>query len=174
MTPMKADFIGVNIEDDRWQVLDIDALAQRACEATLRYLEIDPQYFEISLLACDGTRIADLNAEFRGKAVPTNVLSWPSEERARPGEHPLPPKSDPGGMPVELGDIAISYDTCAREAAEAGKEITNHVTHLLVHGVLHLLGYDHISDQDAAIMERLEGEVLGKLGISNPYRVQDT
>ena len=171
---MKADFIGVNIEDDRWEALDIEALAQRACEATLRYLEIDPQYFEISLLACDDTRIADLNAEFRGKAVPTNVLSWPSEERARPGEHPLPPESDPSGMPVELGDIAISYDTCVREAAESDKEIADHVTHLLVHGVLHLLGYDHISDQDAAIMERLEGEVLGKLGISDPYRVQDT
>jgi probable rRNA maturation factor len=174
MTPMKTERIGVNIEDERWQSLDIEALAQRACGAALQHLGIDPDGFEIGLLACNDARIAGLNAEFRGKPVPTNVLSWPSKERARPGEHPLPPKSDPGGMPVELGDIAISYDTCAREAAEAGKEITNHVTHLLVHGVLHLLGYDHISDQDAAIMERLEGEVLGKLGISDPYRVQDT
>ena len=166
---MKTDLIGVNIEDDRWQALDIEALAQRACEVTLRYLEIDPQYFEISLLACDDTRIADLNAEFRGKAVPTNVLSWPTQDRARAGKHPKSPDYDPRGMPEELGDIAISYDTCIREASEEGKEITGHVTHLLVHGVLHLLGYDHISDQDAAIMERLEGEVLGKLGISDPY-----
>ena len=171
---MEADLVGVNIEDGRWQALDIEALAQRACGATLQHLGIDPQYFEISLLACDDTRIADLNAEFRGKPAPTNVLSWPAQDRARPGEHPLPPEPDPSGMPEELGDIAISYDTCAREAAEFGKEMPDHVTHLLVHGVLHLLGYDHISDQDAAIMERLEGEVLGKLGISDPYRVQDT
>jgi len=171
---MKTDLVGVNIEDERWQALDIEALAQRACEAALQHLGIDPDGFEIGLLACNDARIADLNAEFRGKPVPTNVLSWPSEERARSGEHPLPPASDPSGMPVELGDIAISYDTCLREAAESGKEIPDHVTHLLVHGVLHLLGYDHISDQDAAIMEGLEGEVLGKLGISDPYRVQDT
>ncbi len=174
MTLMTVDFIGVNIEDKRWQALDIEALAQWACGAALQHLGIDPDGFEIGLLACNDARIADLNAEFRGKAVPTNVLSWPSEERARPGEHPLPPEPDQSGMPVELGDIAISYDTCVREAAEGGKEITGHVTHLLVHGMLHLLGYDHISDQDAAIMEGLEGEVLGKLGISDPYRVQDT
>jgi len=171
---METDLVGVNIEDERWQALDIEALAQRACGATLQHLGIDPKYFEISLLACDDTRIADLNAEFRGKAVRTNVLSWPAQDRTRPGEHPLPPEPDPSGMPEELGDIAISYDTCAREAVESGKDINDHVTHLLVHGVLHLLGYDHISDQDAAIMERLEGEVLGKLGISDPYRVQDT
>ncbi|AXX99672.1 rRNA maturation RNase YbeY [Profundibacter amoris] len=171
---METDLVGVNIEDERWHTLGIEALAQRACAATLQHLGIDPQYFEISLLACDDTRIADLNAEFRGKPAPTNVLSWPAQDRARPGEHPLPPEPDPSGMPEELGDIAISYDTCAREAAESGKDINDHVTHLLVHGVLHLLGYDHISDQDAAIMERLEGEVLGKLGISDPYRVQDT
>ena len=171
---MMADFIGVNIEDERWQALDIEALAQRACGAALQHLGMEPDGFEIGLLACNNARIADLNAEFRGKPVPTNVLSWPSVERARPGEHPLPPKSDRSGMPVELGDIAISYDTCAREAEEAGQEIADHVTHLLVHGVLHLLGYDHISDQDAAIMEGLEGEVLGKLGISDPYSEQDT
>lgn len=171
---MEADLVGVNIEDGRWQALDIEALAQRACGATLQHLGIDPQYFEIGLLACDDTRIAALNAEFRGKAVPTNVLSWPAQDRARSGKHPKLPEPDPSGMPEELGDIAISYDTCAREAAEFGKEMPDHVTHLLVHGVLHLLGYDHISDQDAAIMERLEGEVLGKLGISDPYRVQGT
>jgi probable rRNA maturation factor len=74
----------------------------------------------------------------------------------------------PGGM-IELGDIAISYDTCAAEARAAGKPITAHVTHLIVHGVLHLLGYDHIDDTDAALMERLEVEILGKLGLDDPY-----
>ena len=171
---MTAECIGINIEDDRWQALEIGTLAQRACEATLQHLGVDPTGFEIGLLACNDKRIAGLNAEFRDKPVPTNVLSWPSVDRARPGKHPLPPEPGVGGMPVELGDIAISYETCVREAVGSGKEIPDHVTHLLVHGVLHLLGYDHISDQDAAIMERLEGEVLGKMGISDPYRVQDT
>lgn len=167
---MTSDFIAVNIEDQRWAALDIEALAERGVEATLHHLEIDPQYFEVSLLACNDARIADLNAEFRGKPVPTNVLSWPSLDRARVGQHPRKPSFDSNGMPEELGDIAISYDTCAAEAMRANKPIVDHVTHLLIHGVLHLLGYDHISDQDAAIMEALEGEVLGKLGISDPYR----
>ncbi|MCF6315628.1 MAG: rRNA maturation RNase YbeY [Marinosulfonomonas sp.] len=163
--------MSVNVEDARWAALGIEALALRACVATLQHLGIDPQYFEVSLLACDDTRIAGLNAEFRGKPVATNVLSWPSHDRARAGKHPGKPTYDPNGMPEELGDIAISYDRCLAEAEVAKKRVTDHVTHLLIHGVLHLLGYDHISDQDAAIMEALEGEVLGKLGISDPYRI---
>jgi len=168
--PMTADFIAVNVEDLRWAALDIDALAEQAVEATLRHLDIDPQHFEVSLLACGDPRIADLNAEFRGKPVPTNVLSWPAIDRGLSGQHPEKPSPDPTGMPEELGDIAISFDTCTTEATRANKPVADHVTHLLIHGVLHLLGYDHISDQDAAIMEALEGEVLGKLGISDPYR----
>ncbi len=151
--------------------LGFEVLAVQVCEATLRHLAIDPQDFEISLLACDDARIADLNADFRGKPTPTNVLSWPSEDRARAGKHPHKPAADPHGMAAELGDIAISYDTCTAEAGAADKPIQDHVTHLLIHGVLHLLGYDHISDQDAAIMQALEVEVLGKLGICDPYRI---
>ena len=168
---MNNDFIALNIEDVRWQALDIEGLAQKAFTEVLNHLAVDAQYFEISLLACNDSRIADLNAEFREKSVPTNVLSWPTQDRARSGKHPKPPTYDPKGMPEELGDVAISYDTCIREATEAGKPIADHVLHLLVHGALHLLGYDHISDQDAAIMERVEADVLGKLGISDPYRV---
>ena len=167
---MTADFIAINLEDERWATLHFEALATRVCDATLRYMDIDPQCFEISLLACNDARIADLNADFRGKPAATNVLSWPAQERARAGRHPHKPNCDPRGMPEELGDIAISYDTCVAEATAANKPATDHVTHLLIHGVLHLLGYDHISDQDAAIMQALEVEVLGKLGISDPYR----
>ncbi len=171
---MNADFISLNIEDSRWQDLDIEALTQRACVATLKHLGINCEDFEISLLACDDARISNLNAEFRGKPAPTNVLSWPAQERARPGKHPHPPRRQPsavlGEMPEELGDIAISFDTCMREAAAENKPAHEHVMHLLIHGVLHLLGYDHISDQDSAIMQGLEAEVLGKLGICDPYR----
>jgi len=157
---MSVDLI---IEDERWAALGLEALAERACGAALERLGIAGA--EISLLACDDARIAGLNGEFREKPQPTNVLSWPSEERGAdaPGGDPLPPED------LELGDIAIAYDTCAREAAEAGKDMEAHVTHLLVHGTLHLLGYDHIDDKDAALMEGLEVEILGKLGIADPY-----
>ncbi len=160
---MKDVRVDLVIEDERWQAVGLEALAQRACGATLARLGVADA--EISLLACDDTRIAALNADFRGKPRPTNVLSWPSEERGA---------AEPGGAPsvpveLELGDIAISYDTCLREAEAAGKPFADHVSHLLVHGTLHLLGYDHIDDKDAARMEALEVEILGKLEISDPY-----
>lgn len=157
----------VLIEEEGWAALDLAALAERAERATLERLGLEPAAFEIALLACDDARIAALNADFRGKAVPTNVLSWPSDERgaARAGEMPLPP--DPADP--ELGDIAIAWETCLREADKAGKPLADHVTHLVVHGILHLLGFDHERDPDAALMEALEVEILGKLGLPAPY-----
>ncbi len=154
------------VEDVRWG--DIDALARMATDATLTRLGLEPSVFEISILACDDARIAALNADFRGKPKATNVLSWPSDERtaAVDGEMPLAPQP---GQDNELGDIAIAYDTCAREAADAGKSLQDHTIHLLVHGTLHLLGFDHERDRDATLMEGLETEILGKLGISDPY-----
>lgn len=155
------------IEDDRWREAGIEALADRAGAAALRHLGLDPEEWEISLLACDDARIATLNADFRGKPSPTNVLSWPSEDRApeAPGAVPdLPETYDP-----ELGDIAIAWETCEREAREGGKPLTEHATHLIVHAILHLLGYDHVRDEDATLMEQTEAVILGKLGIQNPY-----
>lgn len=160
--------VDVIIEDDRWQAAGLEPLAEAAAAAALAHLGLEPEEWEVSLLACDDARIATLNAEFRGKPTPTNVLSWPSEERApdSPGTRPdLPlPCPDP-----ELGDIAIAYDTCLREAEDGGKPLADHVTHLIVHAVLHLLGYDHENDPDAALMEGLETEILGKMGLPDPY-----
>lgn len=155
-------------EDARWDGLE--ALAARACGAVMAQLGYDAGW-GVSLLACDDARIAGLNGEFRDKARATNVLSWPSTERGAeaPGEAPERAEPDFPGEPLDLGDIAIAYETCQREAAEQGKEFDAHVTHLLVHGTLHLLGYDHINDKDAGLMEGLEVEILGNLGISNPY-----
>jgi probable rRNA maturation factor len=151
------------IEDDRWATAGLRALAERACGAALAHFGIAGA--EISLLACDDARITLLNADFRAKPTPTNVLSWPSEERgaAQPGGDPVPPTD------LELGDIAIAWETCAGEAEAAGTPFADHVSHLLVHATLHLLGYDHIDDTDAGLMEALEVEILGKLGIANPY-----
>jgi probable rRNA maturation factor len=162
------------IEDGRWRELDLPALADRAAGATLAGLGLDPAGFEISLLACDDDRIAALNADFRGSAQPTNVLSWPSEARAAAalGQMPSLPSGN-SDFPTELGDIAISYDTCAAEATAQGKRLSDHVTHLVVHATLHLLGYDHIADEDAALMEGLEARTLAGLGVDDPYLVTD-
>lgn len=159
------------IEDDRWIDLQLEGLATRALTAALAHLSLPVKGFTLCLLACDDARIAELNADFRGKPQPTNVLSWPSDERAAetPGEEPVLPEPGTAEMPEELGDLAIAYETCVREAAEAGKSVQNHVTHLVVHGFLHLLGYDHVDDTDAELMEAHEVAILASLGIDNPY-----
>ena len=159
--------IDVIIEDDRWSDVALEALAEKAGAAVFQELGLAPEW-EVCVMACDDARIADLNAEFREKPTPTNVLSWPSEERGAEvdGANPFAPK----GPDPELGDIAIAYETCAREAQDAGKTFADHVTHLMIHGILHLLGYDHIRDLDATLMEQLETRILGKMGIDDPYR----
>jgi probable rRNA maturation factor len=161
--------IDIDIADPRWVDLDLEQISQTAFMAVLERLEIDPEDCEVSILGCDDTRIKELNAGFREKDRATNVLSWPAEERgADVGEVPDLPEPDVFGA-IELGDIAISYDTCVAEANTANKPIAQHVTHLMIHGFLHLLGYDHINDADAAIMECLETELLETMGIPDPY-----
>lgn len=152
--------IEVVLEDERWAALGLESLCGPAGEAALAVTGRQTEGFELALMGCDDARIAALNADFRGKPGPTNVLSWPASK--------APPMQ--GAMPeIELGDIAIAYETCQREAAEKGISVQDHVTHLVIHGILHLLGYDHISDTEAEEMEGLEIKALAKLGISNPY-----
>jgi probable rRNA maturation factor len=160
-----AEPVEVLLEDARWGEAGIEALAARAARAALVAVGRDPELHEIGVLACDDARIAALNAEFRGKAVPTNVLSWPAFAGAAPEE----PPGLPGEGPLFLGDLAIAYDTCAAEAASAGIPFADHVTHLLVHGILHLLGHDHLGDAEAEAMEAIETNVLATMGIANPY-----
>lgn len=162
----------VSIEDSRWLEVGFAELCENVIPAVLKQQRLDADSCELSVLACDDKRIADLNAEFRDKPQPTNVLSWPAEDLSpdAPGADPIRPAPDFSGD-IPLGDIAIAWDTCAREAAEQGKTMTDHVTHLIVHGLLHLLGYDHIRDADATLMEQLEVDILCKLGINNPYSV---
>lgn len=159
------------LEDGRWQDAGLAATATAALAAVLAELGLSGQAVSVCLMGCDDARIAALNAEFRGKPTPTNVLSWPAEDRqaTHPGEVPPRPVAGPGDEAIELGDIAIAYDTCVREAAEAGKPMADHVGHLVVHGILHLFGYDHIEDADAALMEALEARALAQMGISDPY-----
>jgi probable rRNA maturation factor len=159
------------IEDARWETIGLSALADAAVRATLAEGRIDPAGLTLCLMACDDVRIAALNAEFRGKPAPTNVLSWPSEDRAAtsPGAVPDAPEPGPPDDPDSLGDMALSYDTCAAEAAAQDKPLSDHVTHLVVHGTLHLLGYDHEDEADADLMEATEVRILATLGVADPY-----
>ena len=160
------------IEDPRWQGIALPVLADKAATATFAALGLPEAGFSLCVMGCDDARIAGLNGEFRLKGTATNVLSFPSENRMAEATGLAPDLPEPGDAndPEELGDIAISYDTCAREAAEQGKDMSQHVTHLVVHGILHLLGYDHIDDSDADVMEGLETRILAGLGIDDPYR----
>ena len=145
------------IENEAWgQVPNLELIAEQAVAAALPKGE---QSKIITLLFSDDETMQELNKDWRGKDAPTNVLSFPA-----PKDQPVPP----GELPL-LGDIVLGFGTCAREADEAGKSLTNHTCHLIVHGVLHLLGYDHVDDQEAEKMEAAEIKILSTLNISNPY-----
>jgi probable rRNA maturation factor len=165
--------VEVVIADDLWNAFDLEEMANSAFETVAAKLELVDGPYELSILACDDTRIAALNTEFRGKHTPTNVLSWPSYDLgpdvAGGQPHAVPPAdlSDPY---INIGDIAIAYQTCLQEANKAGIEPQHHIIHLLIHGILHLLGYDHETDTDAEMMETLEIELLASKGIGNPYK----
>ena len=163
--------VDIVIEDARWEAFGLEPLAERAVSAALAGAGLGTAGYSVVLMGCDDARIAELNADFRGKPQPTNVLSWPSEERSAEEAGGVPDLPAPGDDedPCELGDIAIAFETCAREAAEQGKPMAEHVTHLVVHGLLHCLGYDHVEEADAAVMEGLEVRILASLGLSDPY-----
>lgn len=111
---------------------------------------------EVSLLLTDDAHQRDLNSQWRGIDSPTNVLSFPDGS-------PLP---DGGRL---LGDVVLALDTCRREAREQGKSLADHTAHMVVHGVLHLLGFDHEEAEEAAVMESLEVRLLAAMGIADPY-----
>lgn len=162
--------VDIVFDDDRWLAVDLQTIADAAVAGVLERLGIDGEDVEVAVLACGDARIAELNADFREKPTATNVLSWPAAVLSAQDAGGLPsrPAHDPiGGL--ELGDIAISYDTCASEVIAAGKAMQDHVMHLMIHATLHLLGYDHVRDQDATLMEALEVEILEKMGIDDPY-----
>jgi probable rRNA maturation factor len=114
---------------------------------------------EVSVLLCDDQFIAGLNRQWRDRDAPTNVLSFPSSDGSI---------EDLAEAPL-LGDIIIAYETTAREASEENKSFQDHFTHLAVHGFLHLIGYDHVVESEAEVMEGLERDILATLGIDDPY-----
>lgn len=159
-----SDLTDVVIEDDRWETLGLDTVAEKAGLAALKIVNLATDGREVCVMACSDARIAELNTEFRHKKSPTNVLSWPAYQLTPEIAGQIP--NDGGDS---FGDIALAFETCMREAQEQNLSPADHVTHLIVHGCLHLLGYDHENDHDAEVMEALEIKALASLGISNPY-----
>lgn len=159
--------VALRVDDPRWEGLQ--AWSEQAAEAVAARL-LGAGDWEVSVLGCDDAAIAALNTDFRGKPTATNVLSWPSEERGADVAGAMPDLPDADSpWDAEWGDIAIAFETCAAEAETQGKAFDAHVRHLLVHGMLHLLGFDHENDPDADLMEGLEVEILASMGICNPY-----
>lgn len=152
--------VDLTIEAGDWPPEDrLAAIAVRAAEATVAELGVEPpEGCELGVVFTDDDNIAVLNAEWRGKNKPTNVLSFPSG---------MP--SPAGQLPMLLGDVVLAWQTINEEAALDGKPFDHHLTHLMVHGILHLLGYDHEEEQEAEAMEALERRVLARLAIPDPY-----
>ena len=152
--------IEIVIESPLWdRVADVEAQVRRAVEAALPPTRAA---CEIAVVLTDDESMRALNARFRGNDKPTNVLSFPAPASAQsPAGKDAPPAS--------LGDILVAFETAKAEAAAQGKEFGHHVAHLIVHGVLHLLGYDHEADAEAEAMEARERAILMRLDISDPY-----
>lgn len=141
--------IAVELEDEAWAAAlpETETLTQAAASAAL------DRPGDLTFLLTDDASVRDLNARFRGKDAATNVLSFPAAASAAP----------------HLGDIALAYGVCAREAEAQGKPLADHLQHLVVHGVLHLLGSDHHDDAEAEEMEAAERAILARLGVPDPY-----
>jgi probable rRNA maturation factor len=146
--------IEVEIEDEAWTAALPDAVAvvERAATVALGAVEGD-----VVVLLTDDAAVHDLNLRFRDRDRPTNVLSCPAAESAAP----------------HLGDLVLALGVCAAEAAAQGKSLADHLTHLTVHGVLHLLGRDHVDEVEAEAMEAEERTLLASLGVADPYRPHD-
>lgn len=138
------------------QVADAEALVRVAADALARELAVSKA--EVCVALSSDEQVAELNGSYRGKPKPTNVLSFPAV--------PMLPVE---GEPRFLGDIVLALETLQREAGDLGVPLAHHMQHLVVHGLLHLMGYDHQTEQEAREMEGLEVRILARLGIADPY-----
>jgi probable rRNA maturation factor len=144
--------VDVEVEAGDWSgIADVEAVASRAATAALGQV-----VGAVTILLTDDAAQAELNARFRNREGSTNVLSFPAPDVARP----------------HLGDLSLAWETCRAEAETQGKSVGDHLSHLVVHGVLHLLGRDHMDDAEAEAMEAEERTILAGLGIPDPYRVE--
>jgi probable rRNA maturation factor len=143
--------VSVLVHDECWKGLG--PTVKRAVEAALAHCKVKKS--AVTIVLSNDAEVKTLNRDYRGKNKPTNVLSFPNGAVEE-------------GM-KQLGDIILAYETIAREAQDQKKKLKDHVTHLTVHGVLHLLGFDHEIEKEAVAMERHEITILKRMGIANPY-----
>ena len=151
---------------DCWQTEpDVESVIHRAINATAEIAGVDVGDAELAVMLTDDSGIRTLNNNWRGIDKPTNVLSFPALQPTG--------TATPSDVPRMLGDIAIAYETTRKEADDEQKPFDHHLSHLAVHGFLHLIGHDHENDDDAEAMEGLEQEILAHLGIPDPYTDRD-
>jgi probable rRNA maturation factor len=156
----------VLIVADCWNAeAEAEAIIFRAIEAAAGMVDADTGDAELAVMLTDDAGIRTLNQNWRGIDKPTNVLSFPALQP--------PSGQEADDAPRMLGDIAIAYETTRREADDEGKPFSHHLSHLSVHGFLHLVGYDHEKDGEAEVMEALERDILATLGIPDPYAERD-
>src|SRR6202045_2611899 len=162
MAPFALPITEVLVVADAWQnEPDAEAVIQRAIAAAAEMADADTGEAELAVMLTDDSGIRTLNNNWRGINKPTNVLSFPALQPSG--------AAGPDDAPRMLGDIAIAYETTRREADDEQKPFDHHLSHLAVHGFLHLIGYDHEKDDDAEAMETLERGILAQLGIPDPY-----
>jgi probable rRNA maturation factor len=151
-----------------WEVRAAEAVAAALAITPFAALADAAPLVEIAVRLTDDAEVHALNRDFREKDKPTNVLSFPQVQADL-----LESLANSDDGEILLGDIVLARETCAREAEEKGLSLADHATHLIVHGALHLVGYDHMDDVAATAMEALEVKALASLGIANPYADQD-
>jgi probable rRNA maturation factor len=154
--------------DHQWEILGEQAVKAAIIRTPFSGLMTCPATAEISIRLTSDAEVQALNQQYRDKDKPTNVLSFPMVQTDL-----LDAVSGTDEREVLLGDIVLAYETCAHEAVERGVSLADHTTHLIVHGALHLLGYDHMTEVDADAMETIERDVMATLGLHDPYPVED-
>jgi probable rRNA maturation factor len=166
MAPFALPLTEVLIVADGWRAEpDAEAVIHRAIAAAAEAVRAGSGEAELAVMLTDDAGIRTLNGNWRGIDKPTNVLSFPALQPTGRG--------GPDDAPRMLGDIAIAYETTRKEADDEQKPFDHHLSHLAIHGFLHLMGYDHETDDDADVMEGLEQEILAQLGIPDPYADRD-
>jgi len=159
--------IVIDVAYDGWtaKLPDVEERCRQVAAITLgaaaATVDLPSERLEVSVLLTDDSQVQELNRDYRQQDKPTNVLSFAALDE----DSPLPPDG-----PILLGDVIVAFQTTEREAVEEGKSFADHFSHLVVHGVLHLLGYDHLEDDEAEEMESLERSILGALGVPDPYK----
>jgi probable rRNA maturation factor len=152
----------ITVDDDRWlSAAGVVEQIERLASATLDKAGLSPKRHCVSVALLSDAEIRALNKAFRGKDAPTNVLSFPTP--------PFAQGAGDDGEPRFLGDVALAYETVVSEAESQGKTVVDHAAHLVVHGILHLAGYDHGADAEAERMEEAERVILAEFGVSDPY-----